>query len=88
MPSMELEEVPEYVMKRNNLTILVLQDNKLVSLPPAMTSLTSLLLLDVDRNRIGKLFDGFGKLSTLQTLNCSYNFLEDWPTTYAHAPYP
>ena len=76
---MGLEEIPEYIFKRLNLTILLLKDNHLTSLPPSLSSLDSLLLLDVEHNRIGRLFDGFCKLSTLQNLNLSDNCLREWP---------
>ncbi|XP_074602811.1 leucine-rich repeat-containing protein 47-like [Brevipalpus obovatus] len=70
---------PEHVGNLDNLTNLVLRDNKLASLPSGIGKLTKLKFIDVSNNNLESLHDTIGNLHELQSLLLSVNKLKNLP---------
>ncbi len=69
-------ELPDEIHKLINLDILSLHNNKLKSLPLAITALPKLRVLIVSVNKLKELPQGFGTCPSLRYLDISYNDIE------------
>ncbi|KAI6184495.1 Leucine-rich repeat-containing protein 57 [Aphelenchoides bicaudatus] len=79
-----IKEIPSSVDEvANILRNLDLSENKIVSLPPKISSFQSLKQLHLQRNRFTLLPDEIGCLKTLELLDVSFNKLSTLPSSLA-----
>lgn len=76
-----LTSFPDRVANLDNLTNLVLRNNKLTSLPPDIGRLSKLKFIDVSNNCLEQIPDEVGSLTELQSLVANVNKLTDLPLT-------
>ena len=74
-----LQSVGENLGKLENLTNLVLHNNRLTAVPSCINDLVKLKLVDVSNNQIEEFPSDISKLENLHSLNASMNKLETFP---------
>lgn len=74
-----LSELSDEIGCLTNLTNLVLDNNKLVSIPSTISQLKKLKCLDVANNQLESIPDSISDLTDLETLNCSLNQISTFP---------
>ncbi|KAI2805269.1 B3/4 domain [Blomia tropicalis] len=78
--TLTLKSISSNIIKLANLTNLVLQGNKLTTIPVEIGSLVKLKCIDLSRNELTSLPENFFvKLTNLQTLNLEQNNLKSLP---------
>ena len=71
------------VVQMTWITKLLLSYNRLVALPPALTTLTQLVTIDLGHNQLTAIPDYFGQLTTLREIDLCYNMLDSLPKEMA-----
>lgn len=75
----QVEWLPDSIGKLNNLTELILSDNRIVTLPRSIEGLSKLKKLDIHANQLMNLPDSIGELSNLTNLDLHGNHLQTLP---------
>lgn len=73
-----LTTIPEAICSLENLSTLMLFDNKIEIFPKAITGLSKLKILDLSRNCIAVIPPELHKLHLLHSLNLSNNLIEEF----------
>lgn len=77
----QVEWLPDSIGKLNNLTEIILSENRIVTLPRTIEGFSKLKKLDIHSNQLVNLPDSIGELSSLTDLDLHDNRLQTLPAT-------